>query len=245
MYVIEQPIPPTPASDSAANVLVEWNAVYDAYNEVACLMLKKEEGKPAAAYVLKMKGYVEQLECLGYVLPQDLKYPAKDDTCHHCKEEGHWKRNCPIYLAELLKKKKFVMVCFYLIKLNIKSLKIQGVLFKNEVERHVQGLLSRPSGFDMLAWWRSNKPSRFKDYLKACGIVQQLTPPYTPQHNVTLINNEIVEHHAVYKKLFQRFMEASYRQRGKRAERDKEYGWTSVLLTNSRVMVVDSESGKS
>ncbi|GJZ35562.1 retrotransposon protein, putative, ty1-copia subclass, partial [Tanacetum coccineum] len=24
---------------------------------------------------------------------------------------------------------------------------------------------------------------KFKDYLKACGIVQQLTPPYTPQHN--------------------------------------------------------------
>ncbi|GKC07778.1 retrotransposon protein, putative, ty1-copia subclass [Tanacetum coccineum] len=23
----------------------------------------------------------------------------------------------------------------------------------------------------------------FKDYLKACGIFQQLTPPYTPQHN--------------------------------------------------------------
>nr|GFB31456.1 retrovirus-related Pol polyprotein from transposon TNT 1-94 [Tanacetum cinerariifolium] len=23
----------------------------------------------------------------------------------------------------------------------------------------------------------------FKDYLKACGMVQQLTPPYTPQHN--------------------------------------------------------------
>ncbi|GKG23834.1 retrotransposon protein, putative, ty1-copia subclass, partial [Tanacetum coccineum] len=23
----------------------------------------------------------------------------------------------------------------------------------------------------------------FKDYLKACGIVQQLTPSYTPQHN--------------------------------------------------------------
>ncbi|GKB19923.1 retrotransposon protein, putative, ty1-copia subclass [Tanacetum coccineum] len=23
----------------------------------------------------------------------------------------------------------------------------------------------------------------FKDYLKVCGIVQQLTPPYTPQHN--------------------------------------------------------------
>ncbi|GJX80310.1 hypothetical protein Tco_0328459, partial [Tanacetum coccineum] len=117
MYAIEQPIPPAPAADSSANVLAEWNAVYDAYNEVACPMLgsmtlelhrqfknyspyemlkelkymfekqggvkrfdliqifhacKQEEGKPVAAYVLKMKGCVEQLECLGYVLPQDL-----------------------------------------------------------------------------------------------------------------------------------------------------------------------------
>ncbi|GJR03567.1 hypothetical protein Tco_0526551 [Tanacetum coccineum] len=154
------------SADSAANVLAEWNAVYDAYNEVACFMLgsmtpklhrqfenyspyemlkelksmfekqagverfdliqsfhacKQEEGKPVAAYVLKMKGYVEQLERLGYVLPQYLivglilngltsdfagfgkdkqvyipklknpkpsakEHPAKDDTCHHCKE---------------------------------------------------------------------------------------------------------------------------------------------------------------
>ncbi|GJZ31849.1 retrotransposon protein, putative, ty1-copia subclass [Tanacetum coccineum] len=34
--------------------------------------------------------------------------PAKDDACHHCKEVGHWKRNYPIYLAELIKKKKQV-----------------------------------------------------------------------------------------------------------------------------------------
>ncbi|GJW88961.1 retrotransposon protein, putative, ty1-copia subclass [Tanacetum coccineum] len=33
---------------------------------------KHEEGKPVGAYVLKMKDYVEQLERLGYVLPQDL-----------------------------------------------------------------------------------------------------------------------------------------------------------------------------
>nr|GFB63122.1 zinc finger, CCHC-type [Tanacetum cinerariifolium] len=32
----------------------------------------------------------------------------KDDTCHHCKKAGLWKRNCPVYLAELLKKKKQV-----------------------------------------------------------------------------------------------------------------------------------------
>ncbi|GJQ93236.1 retrotransposon protein, putative, ty1-copia subclass [Tanacetum coccineum] len=77
MYVIEQPIPPAHAADSVANVLAEWNAVYDAHNEVACLMLgsmtpELQEGKPVGQYVLKMKGYVEQLERLGYVLLQDL-----------------------------------------------------------------------------------------------------------------------------------------------------------------------------
>ncbi|GJU34989.1 retrovirus-related pol polyprotein from transposon TNT 1-94 [Tanacetum coccineum] len=162
---------------------------------------KQEEGKSVADYVLKMKGYVEQLERLGYMLPQDISVglilngltkdfvgfvrnynmhnmgktigeihamlieyekglpkkaetpqvmmiksgkiqkankkslkakgknkvngkgkdkkvyipkpnnpkptakerPAKDDACHHCKEVGHWKRNCPVYLAELQK----------------------------------------------------------------------------------------------------------------------------------------------
>ncbi|GKF87448.1 hypothetical protein Tco_0258325, partial [Tanacetum coccineum] len=94
-----------------------WNAVYDAHNEAACLMLesmtpelhgqlensspyemlpelksmfekqvgverfdliqtfhacKPKEGKLVYSYILKMKGYVEQLERLGYVLPQDL-----------------------------------------------------------------------------------------------------------------------------------------------------------------------------
>nr|GFB66830.1 zinc finger, CCHC-type [Tanacetum cinerariifolium] len=33
---------------------------------------KQEEGKPVVAYVLQMKGYVDQLERLGCVLPQDL-----------------------------------------------------------------------------------------------------------------------------------------------------------------------------
>ncbi|GJT16138.1 retrotransposon protein, putative, ty1-copia subclass [Tanacetum coccineum] len=167
---------------------------------------KQEEGKSVTDYVLKMKRYVEQLERLGYMLPQDISVglilngltkdfvgfvrnynmhnmgktigeihamlieyekglpkkaetpqvmmiksgkiqkankkslnakgknkvkgkgkdkkdyipkpknpkptamerPAKDDACHHCKEVGHWKRNCPVYLAELQKKRKQV-----------------------------------------------------------------------------------------------------------------------------------------
>nr|GEY67868.1 hypothetical protein [Tanacetum cinerariifolium] len=140
-----------------------------------------EEEKPVGPYFIKMKNYVAQLECLGYVLPQDLgvslilngltsdfavfvrnynkhnigktigelhallieyekglpkkavtpqvmviqcgriqkankkslnakgkEHPTQDDTCHHCKEVGHCKRNCPAYLAELIKKKKQV-----------------------------------------------------------------------------------------------------------------------------------------
>ncbi|GJR75711.1 zinc finger, CCHC-type containing protein [Tanacetum coccineum] len=31
---------------------------------------------------------------------------AKDVICHKCSEVGHWRRNCPQYLTELMKKKK-------------------------------------------------------------------------------------------------------------------------------------------
>ncbi|GJT51504.1 retrotransposon protein, putative, ty1-copia subclass [Tanacetum coccineum] len=40
--------------------------------------------------------------------PSAKEHPTKDDTCHHCKEVGHCKRNCTAYLAELIKKKKQV-----------------------------------------------------------------------------------------------------------------------------------------
>nr|GEZ80168.1 hypothetical protein [Tanacetum cinerariifolium] len=161
--------------------MADWNAVYDAHNEVACLMLgsmtpelhrqfknyapyemlqelksmfekqaeverfdliqtflacKEEEGKPVATYVLQMKGYtfgelhpmlIEYEKCLPKKAetPQvmmikggknqkeirnrlKLKHPTKDDTCHHYMEVGYWKRNCPVYLVELSKKKKQV-----------------------------------------------------------------------------------------------------------------------------------------
>ncbi|GJU56452.1 hypothetical protein Tco_1230166 [Tanacetum coccineum] len=72
--------PRLPAADSQAQVLSQWNAVYDAYNESgevrpnptfhAC----KQEGVKlvAAITVLQMKGYVRPTGGLGYMLPQDL-----------------------------------------------------------------------------------------------------------------------------------------------------------------------------
>ncbi|GJT93785.1 retrotransposon protein, putative, ty1-copia subclass [Tanacetum coccineum] len=52
-------------------------------------------------------------------------------------------------------------------------------VFKNEVENQlgetIKALRSDPGGEYI--------SQEFKDYVKACGIVQQLTSPYTPQHN--------------------------------------------------------------
>nr|GEX57930.1 hypothetical protein [Tanacetum cinerariifolium] len=46
------------------------------------------------------------------------EHSTKDDTCHHCKEVGHCKRNCPAYLAELIKKKKQVGTASSLVSKN-------------------------------------------------------------------------------------------------------------------------------
>ncbi|GKC59572.1 retrotransposon protein, putative, ty1-copia subclass [Tanacetum coccineum] len=57
----------------------------------------KSKGKDRS-YILKPKN----------PKPSAKEHPAKDDACHQCKEVGHCKRNCPVYLAELIKKNKQV-----------------------------------------------------------------------------------------------------------------------------------------
>ncbi|GJV53853.1 zinc finger, CCHC-type containing protein [Tanacetum coccineum] len=134
---------------------------------------KQEEGQSVSSYLLKMKSYLDILECLGYNIPNELgtiaelhamlklyeksipkkaetpavlairegkiqkdkkkpkgakgkdkeknklayapkskispppkrDNPAKDCVCHHYKEVGHWRRNCPSYQVELKKRK--------------------------------------------------------------------------------------------------------------------------------------------
>ncbi|GJY31290.1 hypothetical protein Tco_0414785 [Tanacetum coccineum] len=115
---------------------------------------KQEEGQSVSSYVLKMKGYIDNLERLGHPVTlglavsliliglrkefdgfvqnynmhslgktvnelhamlklheQTLTLPKNNAPSLHAIRsgkvlKGHWKRNCPQYLAELLKKKK-------------------------------------------------------------------------------------------------------------------------------------------
>nr|GEW50816.1 zinc finger, CCHC-type [Tanacetum cinerariifolium] len=108
---------------------------------------KQEEGKSVSPYVLKKKGYIDNLEHLGHPvtlglgvsliligLRKEFNGFVQNYNRHslgkitnelhamlklheqtllknnapalHAVRAGHWKRNCPQYLAELLKKKK-------------------------------------------------------------------------------------------------------------------------------------------
>ncbi|GJZ34828.1 retrotransposon protein, putative, ty1-copia subclass [Tanacetum coccineum] len=66
----------------------------------------KDKKKPRGA-----KGKDKGKNNLAYVPKPMISPPpkkdnsAKDYVCHHCKEVGHWRRNCPSYQAELKKKK--------------------------------------------------------------------------------------------------------------------------------------------
>ncbi|GKD78433.1 hypothetical protein Tco_1341054, partial [Tanacetum coccineum] len=90
MAIIDNQLPFEYTIASRSTDVMVWNAVYDAHNEELKFMFdkqdgveqfdliqtfhacKQEEGKSVSSYVLKIKGYVEQLERLGYMLPQDL-----------------------------------------------------------------------------------------------------------------------------------------------------------------------------
>ncbi|GKC40388.1 zinc finger, CCHC-type containing protein [Tanacetum coccineum] len=175
--LVEQPTgPPHDPKTADPATIDKYYVTANLEQEVACLMLsikafhacKQEEGQSVSSYLLKMKSYLDTLECLGYAMPNELGVslilnslkkdydqfvqnynmhsmgntitefhamlklhekgkdkgknklaydpkpkippppkrdnPAKDSVCHHCKEVGHWRRNCPSYQAELKKR---------------------------------------------------------------------------------------------------------------------------------------------
>ncbi|GJX16391.1 retrotransposon protein, putative, ty1-copia subclass [Tanacetum coccineum] len=227
------------------------------------MLVNKRRVNQLAAYVLKMKGYVEQLERLGYMLPQDLSvglilngltsdfdgfglrgarklkqgalylYMGNGvraqveairsfdlvlpnglviclDNCHyaptitrgvvsvhHLVENGFVQRftdyGISISKNDVLYFNVFQSNGMYEIDMHdlfqmpecIENAITRGLLkslewclrvkWENQLGKTIKALqLDR--GDEYIS-------QEFKDYLKACGIVQQLTPPYTPQHN--------------------------------------------------------------
>nr|GEX73636.1 putative retrotransposon Ty1-copia subclass protein [Tanacetum cinerariifolium] len=87
MFVIEQPIPPAPTLDSAVIVLAKWNTIYDAYNEVACLML--ESMTPKVHSQFKNYSPYEMLKELKSMFKKQARVERFDliQTFHACKQE--------------------------------------------------------------------------------------------------------------------------------------------------------------
>nr|GFA86566.1 hypothetical protein [Tanacetum cinerariifolium] len=95
LHYLEQPIPPVPEALEAGKVQ-KGNKHKKSHSQTATRGQNHGKGKNKQAYAPKPK-----------ILPPPKKEnPAKDSICHECGEIGYWKRNCPQYLAELMKKKK-------------------------------------------------------------------------------------------------------------------------------------------
>ncbi|GJT58668.1 retrotransposon protein, putative, ty1-copia subclass [Tanacetum coccineum] len=92
--------------------------------------------------------------------PYAKEHLAKDDACHHFKKVGHSIPSDGIYEIDMLN-----------LLQNVNSIYNDSyfITFTDDYSRYDQG--------------GEYISQEFKDYLKACGIVQQLTPPYTPRHN--------------------------------------------------------------
>ncbi|GJY62545.1 zinc finger, CCHC-type containing protein [Tanacetum coccineum] len=137
--------------------------------------------------------------------PPKREDPAKDSICHECGDTGYWKRNCPQYLAELLKKKKNTASGadgsgIFTIELN--NFLNRSWIYDTGCGTHIcntmQGLReSRKLKAGTLSLYMGNgqreaveamilgeyMSQEFLDHLKDHGIIAHRTPSYTPQHN--------------------------------------------------------------
>nr|GEV82996.1 hypothetical protein [Tanacetum cinerariifolium] len=179
LFIIEQPISPAPPADSK----YLRSGMRFMMLIIRLLVLCSEAATPQVMVIqggriqranknhLMIKGRVKgkarerieiislSLETLNLLLKE---HSTKNDICHHCKKVGHYKRNCPAYLTELIKKKKQV-----------------GTTSSSDI--FVIELFSSSTK----SWIEeaNTLAKSLKIYMKACGIVQQLSPPHTLQHN--------------------------------------------------------------
>ncbi|GKE75883.1 hypothetical protein Tco_1537924 [Tanacetum coccineum] len=76
--------------------------------ELHALLIEYEKGLPKKAATPQGNDKPFYIAKPKNPKPSAKEHPTKDDAYHHGKVAGHYKRNCPAYLAELIKKKKQV-----------------------------------------------------------------------------------------------------------------------------------------
>nr|GEZ39727.1 zinc finger, CCHC-type [Tanacetum cinerariifolium] len=118
-------------------------------------------------------------------LPKKDK-PAKNAICHQCGKVGHWKRNCPVYFVELMKKKKLSQGASTsgIFTIELYSFLSKSWIYDTCCGTHIcittQGLREskklKPVSKNNLVYFMAVPRDG------AWDIVHR-TPPYTPQHN--------------------------------------------------------------
>ncbi|GJU70794.1 retrotransposon protein, putative, ty1-copia subclass [Tanacetum coccineum] len=98
MKFVEQPIGPAPDLETAdPNTIDKYYETVNLEQEVARLVLYvsrptkdvgKEEGQSVSSYLLKMKSYLDTLECLGYAMPNKLGMIAELHAMLKLHEKG-------------------------------------------------------------------------------------------------------------------------------------------------------------
>nr|GEX79494.1 hypothetical protein [Tanacetum cinerariifolium] len=152
---IEQPLPAAPAADSDAQVLAEWNALYDAYNKVACFMLGSmtPELHSNGIYEIDMHDLVPNINSIYNVSTKRAKHNLDSTYLWHCR------------LAHISKK-------------HIKKLQQKGLLKSTDDESFDQcvsclsGKMTRKSFL--------NRPERAIDLLEiihtnVCGLLRHVS----------------------------------------------------------------------
>ncbi|GJV05244.1 hypothetical protein Tco_1338813 [Tanacetum coccineum] len=138
------------------NVVDQWTALYDAHTEIACLIHRQFElyypfnmiqelrsmfEKQAGVEKQREKDKKDYIPKPKNPKPTAMERPAKDDASHHCKEVGHWKRNCPVYLCMCCRRKGSKLALPVLKGFRIEWKLKQGVLYLymgNEVRAQVE-----------------------------------------------------------------------------------------------------------
>ncbi|GJU64506.1 retrotransposon protein, putative, ty1-copia subclass [Tanacetum coccineum] len=156
-YVLQKEISVGLILNSLTSDFVGFVRNYNKHNlgktigELLALLIEYEKGLPKKAttpQVLAIQGAINPK-------PPAKEHPVKDDACHHCKEAGHWKRNSPVYLAELMKKNKNVSTTStsaIRAKLNLDSTYLWHCrlahISKKRIEKLQHGRLLKPTDYE-------------------------------------------------------------------------------------------------